>query len=733
MKKLLLLSCLLFTFHAIFAQATLPTSWDFDGTTPTGWTLTGTNFYTSAFAHTIPSCKFDGTDDNLVIHFSDAAGPVDFYIRGSGAWDGEFEVQESDDGVTYTTMINYMSGSLNTASHTLVTTDLPLATTRYIRFYYINKVSGSNVSIDDLTIPVAPAGPAQEINILSGMDPIPSGGTASVSAPFPGMNTLTLTVENQGTQDDLTLDIASSTISDPAFAFAAGTPTSLVVAAGATQAVDIVFTPTMLGTHTGLLNLVNDDANEGNYNVLLYGVGGGLATEPTQNGTLTATNLKSYRFDANINVGQLSDGHLVLRTDAAFADAPVDGTVYQVGDQIGNSKVVYIGSGSSFFPRGIIANTDFYYAVFAYNGFDSFINYNQATPTTTTVTTPDADPGTYYSGLNTSSATFVNDLQTLVSPHFQQFYSNYDKSMINLFYADDTTGNQKTIECNYSSTNLVYTDPFSWTSTSYTREHTLPSSWMRTWPDTETIQYSDYHNLYPVRGNVNSDRGAFPFGEVVTPTTVFGDGMQGFDANGDIVYEPRDENKGDAVRCMMYMIVTYDGEGGSWALKDLLSNADRQSETIMKQWHFDDPPSNIELARNDFIDSLQNNRNPFIDHPEFACLIDFYNRLTISSPTAPPCLPTTANEEVNLLAQSTLVSPNPASTMLQVEINNSQKGDLQLEILDIAGKSVRSFQYVKQGEVFEQTLDVEGLNNGFYLLSITIDGHTAAKKFVIRN
>ena len=43
--------------------------------------------------------------------------------------------------------------------------------------------------------------------------------------------------------------------------------------------------------------------------------------------------------------------------------------------------------------------------------------------------------------------------------------------------------------------------------------------------------------------------------------------------------------------------------------------------TVLLQWHVEDPVNDVELNRNDVVFSFQNNRNPFIDHPEWvACL-----------------------------------------------------------------------------------------------------------------
>jgi hypothetical protein len=41
-------------------------------------------------------------------------------------------------------------------------------------------------------------------------------------------------------------------------------------------------------------------------------------------------------------------------------------------------------------------------------------------------------------------------------------------------------------------------------------------------------------------------------------------------------------------------------------------------KSTLLEWHVQDPPDNFEKNRNDVIYSIQGNRNPFIDHPEFA-------------------------------------------------------------------------------------------------------------------
>lgn len=94
------------------------------------------------------------------------------------------------------------------------------------------------------------------------------------------------------------------------------------------------------------------------------------------------------------------------------------------------------------------------------------------------------------------------------------------------------------------------------------------------------------------------------------------------------VWEPRDEVKGDIARMIFYMATRYEGGNGEPDLElteTLLSNSDQSSLhaklSILLAWHQSDPVSAAEIKRNDIIYGYQNNRNPFIDHPEYVCLI----------------------------------------------------------------------------------------------------------------
>ena len=57
-----------------------------------------------------------------------------------------------------------------------------------------------------------------------------------------------------------------------------------------------------------------------------------------------------------------------------------------------------------------------------------------------------------------------------------------------------------------------------------------------------------------------------------------------------------------------------------------------QNLNTLLEWCKQDPPDMWEIKRNSYIESIQKNRNPFVDHPEYINYIDF-NTLTYKTPT----------------------------------------------------------------------------------------------------
>lgn len=160
----------------------------------------------------------------------------------------------------------------------------------------------------------------------------------------------------------------------------------------------------------------------------------------------------------------------------------------------------------------------------------------------------------------------------------------------------------------------------------YNREHSFPQSWF----SQSSPMVTDLHHLFASDGKVNGMRSNFPFGNVASPTftSLYG-GKLGTGANfgyTGIVFEPIDEYKGDIARAQLYMAARYDNLIASWInngnANDVLAGNtfpayDAWYVDLLISWHNLDPVSDKERKRNDAIHAIQNNRNPFIDSPQF--------------------------------------------------------------------------------------------------------------------
>ncbi|ALC90364.1 ribonuclease [Bacillus sp. FJAT-18017] len=133
---------------------------------------------------------------------------------------------------------------------------------------------------------------------------------------------------------------------------------------------------------------------------------------------------------------------------------------------------------------------------------------------------------------------------------------------------------------------------------------------------------TDLHHLRPTDVSVNSSRGNKDFDN---------GGTQHTEALGNYTdsdsWEPRDSVKGDVARMLFYMAVRYEGDSGELDLElnNLVNNGTAPyhgKQSVLLQWHMEDPVDAFERKRNDIIYAqYQHNRNPFIDHPEWVSLI----------------------------------------------------------------------------------------------------------------
>lgn len=132
---------------------------------------------------------------------------------------------------------------------------------------------------------------------------------------------------------------------------------------------------------------------------------------------------------------------------------------------------------------------------------------------------------------------------------------------------------------------------------------------------------TDIHHLRPTDASVNSSRGNKDFdngGSLHNECTECR-------YDGDS-WEPPSRVKGDIARMLFYMAVRYEGNGElDLELSDTVNTSPAPLHgklTTLLEWHKQDPVDEFEIRRNETIyQNWQKNRNPFIDHPEWAELI----------------------------------------------------------------------------------------------------------------
>lgn len=279
-------------------------------------------------------------------------------------------------------------------------------------------------------------------------------------------------------------------------------------------------------------------------------------------------------------------------------------------------------------------------------------------------------PTDYYKGSEELTGTeLVNFLRTVINEDFEGV--NYGDSR----YILDETDADPEISGNLILVYLGLSVSGEWDSgITWNREHVWPQSLLNVDVSNSTISVgSDLHNLKPADPNENSSRGNDYYD----------------DQSGTGAYEPRDVVKGDLARILFYMTVMYN-------YLELTNGVPQVYQMgkldVLLNWHQSDPVDDFERNRNEVIYSYQNNRNPFIDHPEFVEKIWNTTSITLNK------------------ASGVYLYPNPAHSYLIISDIESYT---TFKIFNVIGKSIR------QGNVTAKTLPLEGVSKGKYILQLS--------------
>ncbi len=210
----------------------------------------------------------------------------------------------------------------------------------------------------------------------------------------------------------------------------------------------------------------------------------------------------------------------------------------------------------------------------------------------------------------------------------------------------------------------------------YNREHSWPKSWFG---DSSPMN-TDLFHVVPSDIYVNNRRGNYPYAEVNNPTWTSLNGCRlgpsvtpGYSGTA---FEPIDGYKGDFARNYFYMATRYKGEDGGWPGSAMADGADLEDWAVdmLLEWHENDPVSDKEIERNDAIYAIQENRNPFIDHPEYAVMI--YD----------PASGISGGFIDNVIELTCY--PNPFSSSVNISVDRLQSAVVSLSVHDITGRTV---------------------------------------------
>ncbi len=159
-----------------------------------------------------------------------------------------------------------------------------------------------------------------------------------------------------------------------------------------------------------------------------------------------------------------------------------------------------------------------------------------------------------------------------------------------------------TLECVYTGTLATgYTSRSdAQTRFGFNTEHTFPQG---TFSQNEPMR-SDLHHLFSTTESSNSERGNEPFRVVTNPSWQVGGSK-----SNSTYFEPRAEQKGPTARAMLYFLLRYQN------YQNFVSATDQD---VLKNWCLTYPSTAVEKRRNDDIQRVQKNRNPFSDYPQLA-------------------------------------------------------------------------------------------------------------------
>jgi hypothetical protein len=256
-------------------------------------------------------------------------------------------------------------------------------------------------------------------------------------------------------------------------------------------------------------------------------------------------------------------------------------------------------------------------------------------------------------------------------------------------------------------------------------EHSYPRS---KGADRDTDAGSDLHHLFPARKQINAARGSLPFGEVndnqvnnwyvssISQQNIPQSNIDAYSELGSDRFEPREGQKGNVARAIMYFYTMYRNEA---------EVADPQFFDLqvddLCDWHYADPVDSLEWERSKMIGQFQGHEaNPFVLDCSLAARL--YCQEISDACAFLTSVEAIAIEDINAY-------PNPVMDVLKLDLGSERNlRNLSVHLMDHLGREVLHAHALQQIVL----LNVSSLESGHYVLIVKDQNRIKGRKRIIK-
>ena len=359
-------------------------------------------------------------------------------------------------------------------------------------------------------------------------------------------------------------------------------------------------------------------------------------------------------------------------------------------------------------------------------------------------------PAGYYNTATGTGYTLKTQLYNIIKGHtdngYAGLYTTYQTSDRDYYYENDGTildmysENPTGIDpYNYSAGTTQRCGNYSSEGDCYNREHIIPQSIF----NSSSPMVSDAHFITPTDGKVNGMRSNYPHGTVASASWTSKNGSKlgssGVSGYSGTVFEPIDEFKGDIARMYFYFATRYENTVSGYGYDMFNSTSDQvfTSEflSILLTWNALDPVSPREIARNNAIYAQQNNRNPYIDHPEYVQKV-WNPTADTQAPTAATSLTVTGTTSSTVSLSWVAGTDNIAVTSYDIYVNGILKtatSGLTATITGLSASTTYSFYVIAKDAAVNSSPASNAINGTTTAFVPDTQNPTAATSLAITN